>query len=38
MGKSTLIDNNNMWVKNYIDNFDVTMGSFKSAQTATLLV
>ena len=28
--KSILINNNNTWVKNHVDNFDVTMGSFDS--------
>ena len=35
--RSVLINNNNMWVKNHMDNFDVTMGSFDSVQSADLV-
>ena len=35
--KSALVYNNNTWEKKATDNFDVTMGSFDSAQIADLV-
>ena len=32
-----ILINNNTWVKNHTDNFDITVGSFDSSQIANLL-
>ena len=36
-GKSILSDNRRTWVKSHVDNFDVLVGAYDSAQVADLI-